>query len=60
MFLTLKDIVEKTGINENDIWLAFNDLNIELLILDNGEQAWQLETFNEVPLLVTLILLQNM
>lgn len=59
-YYTMNELVEKTGINENDIWLAFNDLNVELSILDNGEQAWQLQTFNEVPLLVTLILLQNM
>lgn len=58
-YFTMNELVEKTGINENEIWLAFNDLNIELSILENGEQAWQLQTFNEVPLLVTLILLQN-
>ena len=59
-YFTMNELVEKTGINENDIWLAFNDLNIELSILDNGEQAWQLQTFNDVPLLVTLILNQIM
>lgn len=59
-YFTMNELVEKTGISENDIWLAFNDLNVELSILDNGEQAWQLQTFNDVPLLVTLILNQIM
>lgn len=53
---TMNELVEKTNICANDIWIAFNDLNVEVVKNENGEDTWQLTEFYEVPMLVTLII----
>ena len=56
---TMQELVEKTGFSENDIWLAFNDLNIQVRYKEDGIESWYLGCLNEVPMFISL-LTQNM
>ena len=57
---TMDELVSKTGISENDIWLAFNDLNISVEYNDDNKEMWSLSCINEVPTLINLLIIQMM
>lgn len=52
----MKEIVERTGILENDIWAAFNDLNIHVEYDEAGTELWSLSCLNEIPVLLNLLI----
>lgn len=57
---TIEELVSKTGISENDIWLAFNDLDISVEYNDENKEMWSLACINEVPTLINLLVIQMM
>lgn len=53
---SMEDIVKNTGIEENKLWLAFNDLNINVEYDSRGNEKWNLSCLNDVPMLMTLLI----
>ena len=53
---TIPEIVDYTGIEENKVWSAFNDLDISVSYLKDGKEAWYLSCVNEVPVLMNLLI----
>lgn len=53
---TMEEIVAYTGFDENNIWAAFNDLNIKVQYREDGTETWYLACMSEVPMLVTLLI----
>lgn len=57
---TMDEIVTYTGIEENKVWLAFNDLDISVKYREDGTQEWYLSCINEVPMLINLLIPYSM
>ncbi len=53
---TIQEIVDYTGIEENKVWAAFNDLDISVSYLKDGTETWHLACVNEVPVLMNLLI----
>lgn len=53
---SMEDIVKNTGIEENKLWIAFNDLNINVEYDSRGNEKWNLSCLNDVPMLMTLLI----